>query len=87
LNSHTTGSTKKRKRDPNKPKRQQTAYTLFVSENYDHIKRTHDPNMPGKDIISMVARQWAATSEEEKLVSTLDEFDGLTFASFTFVLD
>ena len=59
---------KKRKRDSNKPKRQPTAYTMFVHENYDAMKRSHDPNVPGKEIIALIARQWAATSEEEKQV-------------------
>lgn len=64
----TDGSRKKRKRDPGKPKRQQTAYTCFVSENYELIKKNHDPNMPSKDVIALIARQWAATSEEEKVL-------------------
>mmetsp|Transcript_21458 Transcript_21458/g.25893 ORF Transcript_21458/g.25893 Transcript_21458/m.25893 type:complete len:178 (-) Transcript_21458:65-598(-) len=57
---------KKRKRDSNRPKRQHTAYTMFVQENYESIKRNNDPNIGSKDIISMVARQWADTPEEEK---------------------
>mmetsp|Transcript_20913 Transcript_20913/g.29061 ORF Transcript_20913/g.29061 Transcript_20913/m.29061 type:complete len:179 (+) Transcript_20913:84-620(+) len=57
---------KKRKRDANRPKRQHTAYTMFVQENYESIKRNNDPNIGSKDIISIVARQWADTTEEEK---------------------
>jgi hypothetical protein len=64
---------KKRKREPNKPKRQPTAYTMFVQENYDIIKRANDPNMPGKDVIALIARQWAGTSEEEKQVRLCKE--------------
>lgn len=48
-----------------KPKRQHTAYTMFVQENYDAIKKNH-AEMPSKDIIAMVARQWGQISEEEK---------------------
>lgn len=59
---------KKRKRDPNRPKRQHTAYTMFVQENYELIKRSNTPNIPSKDIISIVARQWGETGAEEKLM-------------------
>lgn len=65
------GNKKKRKRDPSKAKRAHTAYTMFVQENYEVIKKNLDPNVPSKDIISIVARQWAETSEEEKQVSSV----------------
>jgi hypothetical protein len=42
--------------------------TMFVSENYEHVKNSQDPPLPGKDIIALIARQWSATSEEEKQV-------------------
>ena len=61
----TDGSRKKRRREASKPKRQQTAYTCFVSDNYEVIKK-NNPNMQSKDVIALIARQWAATSEEEK---------------------
>jgi hypothetical protein len=38
---------------------------MFVMENYDAIKK-NNAEMPSKEIISMVARQWAQVSEEEK---------------------
>lgn len=56
---------RKQARDPNRPKRQHTAYTMFVMENYEAIKK-QNTDMPSKEIISMVARQWAQVSEEEK---------------------
>lgn len=60
------GLKKKRKRET-KTKRAPTAYTLFVHENYEMIKKTQgDENMPSRDIISLVAQQWAQTSETEK---------------------
>jgi hypothetical protein len=58
-------SKRKAVRDPNRPKRQHTAYTMFVMENYEAIKK-NNAEMPSKEIISMVARQWAQVSEEEK---------------------
>ena len=62
-----TAKSSKRKpaRDPNRPKRQHTAYTMYVTANYESIK-VNNPGVPPKDMISMVARQWAQVSEEEK---------------------
>lgn len=59
----------KRKLNSNKLKRQVTAYTCFVAENYELIRKNHDPSMGMKDAITLIARQWAATSDEEKQVS------------------
>ena len=58
---------KKRKRqlNPNRQKRQHTAYTLFVKESYPSLRARH-PSFQSKDIIALVARQWAAVSETEK---------------------
>jgi hypothetical protein len=55
----------RRKRDPSRTKRQHTAYTLFVQENFEAIKK-NNPDMPPKDIISMVAQQWSEVSGEER---------------------
>jgi hypothetical protein len=57
--------TRKRKHDPRRPKRQHTAYTLFVQENYQSIRGQY-PELQSKDIIGLVARQWAAVSDLEK---------------------
>ena len=58
---------KKRQRvhDPNKPKRKHTAYTLFVKDNYPSLKALQ-PALQSKDIIGMVARQWANLTLGEK---------------------
>jgi HMG-box domain len=58
---------KKRQRvhDPNKPKRKHTAYTLFVKDNYPSLKALQ-PALQSKDIIGMVARQWAHLTLVEK---------------------
>ena len=58
---------KKRQRvhDPNKPKRKHTAYTLFVKDNYPSLKALQ-PALQSKDIIGMVARQWANLTLVEK---------------------
>lgn len=60
---------KKRKRqlNPNRQKRQHTAYTLFVQENYPAVRAQY-PQLQSKDIIGMVARQWATVPEMEKVV-------------------
>mmetsp|Transcript_2773 Transcript_2773/g.4147 ORF Transcript_2773/g.4147 Transcript_2773/m.4147 type:complete len:193 (-) Transcript_2773:395-973(-) len=58
---------KKRKRqlNPNRQKRQHTAYTLFVQENYPGV-RAQFPDLQSKDIIGMVARQWASVPGIDK---------------------
>jgi HMG-box domain len=56
---------RKRKHDPNRPKRQHTAYTLFVQENYPSIRNQY-PELQSKDIIGLVARQWAEVSDLER---------------------
>jgi len=56
---------RKRMKDPDRPKRQHTAYTLFVQETYPTI-RQNNPELPSKDVISIVARQWAEVNELEK---------------------
>lgn len=71
ISSNYIDGRKRRKKDPNKPKRAATGYTLFVSENYESMKRNNDPALAGKDIITMIARQWEATSPEEKEVSMI----------------
>ena len=57
---------RKRKANPNRRKRQHTAYTLYVQETYPGIKAAN-PELPSKDVISIVAKQWAdGVSVEEK---------------------
>lgn len=58
---------KKRKRDASNPSRgkTQSAYTFFVHENYELVRKEHAA-LSSRDIISILARQWASTNEEEK---------------------
>lgn len=56
---------RKRPKNPDRPKRQHTAYTLFVQENYPSV-RALNPTLQSKDVITMVARQWAAVTDLEK---------------------
>jgi hypothetical protein len=56
---------RKRKANPNRRKRQHTAYTLFVQEIYPGIRQKH-PGKPSKDLISMVAKQWADVAADKK---------------------
>ena len=58
---------RKRKLDPNRRKRQHTAYTLFVQEIYPGVK-AQNPHLQSKDVISIVAKQWKEqlTSEEKQ---------------------
>ena len=58
---------RKRKLDPNRRKRQHTAYTLFVKEIYPGVKAQH-PDLQSKEVISIVAKQWkeSLTPEEKR---------------------
>ena len=56
---------RQRQHNPNRKKRSHTAYTLFVQENHPAVRAQY-PNLQSKDIIGIVARQWASVSEEEK---------------------
>jgi hypothetical protein len=72
---------RKRKANPNRRKRQHTGYTLYMKENYPGIKEAH-PDFASKDIIAVLAKQWAEVSPNEKLewkaraVATHGEADG-----------
>jgi len=56
---------RKRQRNPNSSKRQHTAYTLFVQTTYPNIK-SQNPHLQSKDVISIVAKQWADVPEIDK---------------------
>lgn len=58
---------RKRHHNPNKPKRQHTAYTLYVHETYPSVREQY-PQYQSKDIISMVARSWQSVSDTDKAV-------------------
>ena len=58
--------TRKRKANPNRRKRQHTAYTLYVQEIYPRVKAAN-LNLASKDVISIVAKRWGKEiSAEEK---------------------
>jgi hypothetical protein len=48
-------------------RRSHQSLLLHIKENYEAIKKDH-PDVPSKDIIGIMARQWAATNEEEKQI-------------------
>jgi hypothetical protein len=58
---------RKRKLNPNRRKRQHTAYTIFVQETYPGVKAAN-PTLPSKDVISIVAKRWGneLTTEEKQ---------------------
>jgi hypothetical protein len=45
----------------------QSAFSLFVHENFELMKKDH-ADMPTPEIMSILDRQWASTSEEEKQI-------------------
>jgi hypothetical protein len=65
INHFVARGRKKRKRET-KPKKAHTAYTLYVHENYESVKKTHGADMPSKEIITIIARQWSQIGDQEK---------------------
>lgn len=41
------------------------AYAEFIKVNIDQFKKSH-PDVPAREVVSIMSRQWANTSEEEK---------------------
>uniref|UniRef100_A0A7R9WXW2 HMG box domain-containing protein n=1 Tax=Craspedostauros australis TaxID=1486917 RepID=A0A7R9WXW2_9STRA len=56
---------RKRKINPNRRKRQQTAYTLFVQETYPRVK-AQNPELPSNQLIRIVAGQWKTGVDAEQ---------------------
>ncbi|MGK3743134.1 MAG: hypothetical protein ACI90V_009990 [Bacillariaceae sp.] len=56
---------RKRKMKVDRPKRKHTGYTLFMQEKYPNVKAEHT-DLPNKELISLVAKQWKDLDAEEK---------------------
>ena len=60
----------KRRKDPNAPKKSQTAYMLWLNANRAEIAATFDEELTGRDKVTKVAKKagemWKGLSEEEK---------------------
>ena len=73
---------RKRKANPNRRKRQHTGYTLYMQDTYPTMKDAN-PDLASKDIIAMLAKQWAEIPQNEKLewkaraVATHNESEGV----------
>jgi HMG (high mobility group) box len=77
LGTKKLAAVKKKKREPPRkpvpPLPDLTGYTLFVQENFE-ATRNNNPTMEHKDVVSVIARHWAQTSEEEKQVGSTDAY-------------
>ena len=60
-----TGTRTKRKKDPNAPKKWQTAYIIFCGEHHSKVKAS-EPTLSGTQITSRLGEMWKAVSEKEK---------------------
>ena len=56
---------KRKERDPNKPKRPQSAYNLFYQDKAQLFKE-QNPNVPQKDIMSIIGPTWKECPPNEK---------------------
>lgn len=54
-------------KDPNKPKRPQSAYNLFYQEKASLYKQSN-PELPQKDIMSLIGPKWKECPADEKAV-------------------
>jgi len=48
-----------------KSKRVHLAYSEFIKVNIEQFKKSH-PDVPAREVVSIISRQWTNTSEEEK---------------------
>lgn len=58
-------SGKKRKKDPNSPKKPLSAYMLYCKDAREELKESQ-PELKGKDVMKEMARKWGELSEDEK---------------------
>lgn len=69
---------RKRKMNPDRPKRKHTGYTLFMQEVYPVVKSEY-PSLPPKELISIVARRWkdlemdSRTAWKERARQSIDD--------------
>jgi hypothetical protein len=57
----------KKIKDPNAPKRPPSSYLLFQNEVRAELKAKF-PNLPNSELLQMIAKRWAAMSDEDKEV-------------------
>ena len=67
LTDDNTKASKKKKKDPNAPKRALSAYNFFLTENQQSIKATMTgDDVKQTDVLKEVGRQWKELSETKK---------------------
>lgn len=75
-----TGRRTRTKKDPDAPKRPNSAYTLFVKEKHAEVRALKEKELEGmppeegknkiqKEVIGELGRRWKGMSAEEKRVS------------------
>lgn len=60
-----SGSSSRKKKDPNAPKKPRTGYIIFCSEQRETMK-AQNPDMNTKELTSALANRWQALSDAEK---------------------
>lgn len=65
--SDLTSAKGKKKKDPNAPKKNLTAYNYFMMENRDAIKKNMDEKVTNAELLTEIGKQWKATSDFEKM--------------------
>lgn len=69
LNAETgSGQKKKRRKDPNAPRKPATAYILFTAAHRDRVKEEMGPDATAQDITKKLAEMWTQVGAEEKRV-------------------
>lgn len=56
---------KKRRKDPDAPKKAKTAYNFFVQQRSDQLRQKH-PDKPMNEIMKLIGAEWRGLSDREK---------------------
>jgi high mobility group protein B3 len=56
----------KKKRDPNRPKKNKNGYLFFCQDKRDSVKTQH-PNLDGKELVRILSKMWNDMSDKEKV--------------------
>lgn len=60
----------KKKKDPNAPKRPPSSYLMFQNEIRKELKTQH-PEIKHSELLTMISKQWAEMTDEQKAVSEI----------------
>ena len=66
LSGSKQAAAKKKKKDPNAPKRALSAYNYFMKENRESIKSKMPADTKNTEVVAEIGKQWSALSDAKK---------------------